>query len=99
MHSGRLIKPPSHDVFYVPQRPYLALGTLRDQVVYPRAAFDANASDAELLVVLQQVSRKGVYAAGKFLIGVWAECGVFVLSRGTHWTGGGGGLSQPTRDV
>ncbi|KAG0570004.1 hypothetical protein KC19_6G131700 [Ceratodon purpureus] len=31
----------SRDIFYVPQRPYTALGTLRDQIIYPLTLADA----------------------------------------------------------
>ncbi|XP_024394443.1 ABC transporter D family member 1 isoform X1 [Physcomitrium patens] len=31
----------SRDIFYVPQRPYTALGTLRDQIIYPLTLGDA----------------------------------------------------------
>lgn len=31
----------SQDIFYVPQRPYTALGTLRDQIIYPFTLTDA----------------------------------------------------------
>jgi ABC-type uncharacterized transport system fused permease/ATPase subunit len=35
------------DIFFVPQRPYLVLGTLRDQLLYPTWAADAPAAAAE----------------------------------------------------
>jgi ABC-type uncharacterized transport system fused permease/ATPase subunit len=48
--SGRIAKPiadnqytmgRSQDIFYVPQQPYTALGTLRDQIIYPLTLEDA----------------------------------------------------------
>lgn len=40
LHSGVLTKPPKEEILFVPQKPYLVLGTLRDQIIYPHTVTD-----------------------------------------------------------
>jgi ATP-binding cassette subfamily D (ALD) protein 3 len=35
LFGGTVVKPDASKLFYVPQKPYLPLGNLRDQVIYP----------------------------------------------------------------
>ncbi|MEO1744516.1 MAG: ATP-binding cassette domain-containing protein, partial [Cyanobacteria bacterium J06629_9] len=44
---------PENDTLFLPQQPYLVLGSLRQQLLYPRA--DADFSDKQLRDVLEQV--------------------------------------------
>lgn len=48
---GQLAMPPG-DTLFLPQRPYLPLGTLRDAIAYPHAA--AEFSEAQILAALDQ---------------------------------------------
>ena len=52
--TGRLVRPPLEEVLFLPQRPYIILGTLREQLLYPRT--NSQMTDAELKEVLQQVN-------------------------------------------
>ncbi|WFD36483.1 ATP-binding cassette long-chain fatty acid transporter pxa2 [Malassezia cuniculi] len=55
VYGGRVSKPYSTDFTYIPQRPYLSLGTLRDQVIYPDTVAEMHAkgvSDDDLLKIL-----------------------------------------------
>ncbi|MBE8998835.1 ABC transporter ATP-binding protein/permease [Nostoc sp. LEGE 12447] len=52
--TGRLVRPPLKEVLFLPQRPYIILGTLREQLLYPH--IDRKMSDRELEHILQQVN-------------------------------------------
>ena len=55
--GGTLTKPGMGKLFYVPQRPYMTLGTLRDQVIYPHTKEDMaqGVTDQDLLKILEKV--------------------------------------------
>ncbi|KAI9183096.1 hypothetical protein H9P43_004013 [Blastocladiella emersonii ATCC 22665] len=62
LFGGKVTKPHGNNsVFFVPQKPYLALGTLRDQVIYPDTREQALAkglTDEKLLEILDVVRLK-----------------------------------------
>ena len=56
------MKPHRGKLFYVPQRPYMTLGTLRDQVIYPDTKQDQTRrgiSDQQLADYLDKVRIEG----------------------------------------
>lgn len=83
LFGGKLTKPERNGLFYIPQRPYLTLGSLRDQIIYPHSHEDMQASgrtDEDLMHFLEKVqlgylvSREG----GWDVVHDWAD----VLSGG-----------------
>jgi putative ATP-binding cassette transporter len=52
--KGRIARPPLKEMLFLPQRPYMVLGSLREQLLYPQV--DQEVSDAELMAVLARVN-------------------------------------------
>jgi putative ATP-binding cassette transporter len=52
--EGRIARPPLKEMLFLPQRPYMVLGSLREQLLYPQV--DQEISDAELTAVLEKVN-------------------------------------------
>ncbi|KAJ3276771.1 hypothetical protein HDV01_002825 [Terramyces sp. JEL0728] len=61
--GGVVSKPDIKSVFYIPQRPYLTLGTLRDQIIYPDTHKQMQAkgvTDQQLIDILAIVNISGI---------------------------------------
>ncbi|CAN6611528.1 peroxisomal long-chain fatty acid import protein 2 [Trichomonascus vanleenenianus] len=58
VYRGLVSKPLDKDIAFLPQRPYLSHGTLRDQLIYPSSHADmvhAGITDEDLMKILRQV--------------------------------------------
>jgi ATP-binding cassette subfamily D (ALD) long-chain fatty acid import protein len=58
VYRGLVSKPSPKNISFLPQRPYLSHGTLRDQIIYPDSHADmleAGRTDRELMHILRQV--------------------------------------------
>lgn len=61
LQVGHVIRPAPNDMFYIPQRPYLTAGTLRQQLLYPHSEEQMAArgiTDAKLAELMDQVELK-----------------------------------------
>lgn len=52
--SGTIVRPEFDQILFLPQRPYMVLGTLRDQILYPRTHLETD--DQHLKYLLEQVN-------------------------------------------
>lgn len=84
LYGGKLYRPSRSRIFYVPQRPYLALGTLRENVTYPMTWTEAveqrGATDESIKQLLETVHLGDIARrrGGLDAVQDWAE----VLSGG-----------------
>ncbi len=63
VYGGTVRKPPFSDIFYIPQRPYLSRGTLRQQIIYPdgiRDMRDKAVTDNDLYNILTTVEIESI---------------------------------------
>jgi putative ATP-binding cassette transporter len=58
--SGRIIRPDTSEMLFLPQRPYMLLGSLRYQLLYPKQ--DRVIADEELLRLLERVNLPDIAA-------------------------------------
>jgi putative ATP-binding cassette transporter len=56
--EGEIVRPPFGEMFFLPQRPYMIHGTLREQLLYPNC--DSATSDDTLKAVLAKVNLSGL---------------------------------------
>ena len=52
--SGTIVRPNCEQILFLPQRPYMVLGTLREQILYPNTAIEVE--EAQLDQVLERVN-------------------------------------------
>lgn len=83
LFGGTVTKPDRGKLFYVPQRPYMTLGTLRDQVIYPDSKEqmeEKDLTDNDLLDILRKVQLEYILEreGGWLAVQDWAD----VLSGG-----------------
>ncbi|AFZ14248.1 ABC transporter domain-containing protein [Crinalium epipsammum PCC 9333] len=52
--KGAIVRPEPNQILFLPQRPYMVLGTLRDQLLYPNTHLEVD--DQHLKQVLEQVN-------------------------------------------
>lgn len=50
--SGKIIRPNLEDMLFLPQRPYMILGTLREQLLYPQVDLEIDNSELEEVLKL-----------------------------------------------
>lgn len=63
VYGGKVRKPPFSDIFYIPQRPYLSRGSLRQQIIYPdgvREMRDKGVTDTDLYRILSIVEIEAI---------------------------------------
>lgn len=55
LFGGKVFRPKFDKLFYIPQRPYLPLGSMRDQIIYPHKKQTEGVTDEYLISLLEEV--------------------------------------------
>ena len=66
VYGGEVRKPPPEEIFYIPQRPYLSRGTLRQQIIYPESRLEMSRrgmTDDDLMRILDVVGVRHIVTA------------------------------------
>nr|CCC90252.1 unnamed protein product [Trypanosoma congolense IL3000] len=53
LRGGRVVRPRSDHIYYIPQQPYMSCGTLRDQITYPLHLSELEVSESTLYSCLE----------------------------------------------
>ncbi len=48
--KGTIVRPPADQILFLPQRPYMVLGTLREQILYPNTAIEVEEERLEQIL-------------------------------------------------
>jgi ATP-binding cassette subfamily D (ALD) long-chain fatty acid import protein len=83
VYGGEVTKPPPEEIFYIPQRPYISRGSLRQQIIYPDSTLDMarrEVTDQDLFRILETVGIEGIVQDGWDQEREWRE----VWSGGTQ---------------
>lgn len=75
LYSGTIHRPKLRDFFYIPQKPYLPIGSLRDQIIYPDTLNDMkrkSINDENLMEILSIVNLQYVVSreGGKLMMNI-----------------------------
>lgn len=63
LYGGEVLRPPTSGIYYLPQRPYLSEGTLRDQIIYPDTLArmkERNVTDDDLFEIMRVLGIEGI---------------------------------------
>jgi ATP-binding cassette subfamily D (ALD) protein 3 len=61
LFGGTMTKPHPSKLFYIPQRPYMTLGTLRDQVIYPDTVDDQTRKEMSDEIIGEYLKKVQLY--------------------------------------